>query len=200
MPDARVGDEELMVMIGEGRAEALESLYDRYAGPAYSLALRILGDRGAAEEVVQDTFVAVWRRSGTYSPESGRVYSWLLGITRNRAIDELRRRSSPRRGGGAQLLEPTEGSRLMGDPDASVSEAAWVSEMRSFVGGALEELPKDQREVVEMAYLGGLTQREIAERTGTPLGTVKTRTRLALKKLRKILEPVMRESVDLDGL
>lgn len=200
MADARVGDEELMAMIGEGRAEALESLYDRYAGPSYSLALRILGDRGAAEEVVQDTFVAAWRRSETYNPESGRVYSWLLGITRNRAIDELRRRSGPTRGGGVQSLLPGEASGLLRDPDASVSEAAWVSEVRSFIGGALEKLPKDQREVLEMAYLGGLTQREIAERTGTPLGTVKTRTRLALKKLRKILEPVMRESVDLDGL
>ena len=89
----QLGDEELMVTIAEGETGALEALYDRYGGPSYSLALRILGDREAAEEVVQDAFVAVWRSAETYDPKSGRLYSWLLKITRNRAIDELRLRA-----------------------------------------------------------------------------------------------------------
>ena len=95
MNRAQLGDEELMAMVAEGQAEALEALYDRYAGVCYGLALRILGDREDAEEVVQDTFVSVWRKAGTFDPRHGRPYSWLLKISRNRSIDELRRRRSP---------------------------------------------------------------------------------------------------------
>lgn len=194
----QLGDEELMVTIAEGETGALEALYDRYGGPAYSLALRILGDREAAEEVVQDAFVAVWRSAETYDPKSGRLYSWLLKITRNRAIDELRRRSVPTR-------DPSAGGRsLDGEPDPAqdqeAPEAAWTAELRSVVGAALDGLPRDQREVLEMAYMRGWSQREIAERTGIPLGTVKTRTRLALKKLRRVLKPLTKEPVDLDGV
>jgi RNA polymerase sigma-70 factor, ECF subfamily len=191
---ARLGDEDLVTMVAQGRAGALEALYDRYAGLAYGLSLRILGDRGAAEEVVQDTFVAVWRRAYTFDPEQGRLYSWLFKIARNRAIDELRRRSSPTRGGGTRRSDPEEAAYPAPDPEAL--EAVRAAELRTVVGGALADLPRDQREVVEMAYLGGLSQREIAERTGIPLGTVKTRTRLALQKLRKVLGPVTREAVD----
>lgn len=187
-------DEELVVMVLQGRAEALEALYDRYAGLSYYLALRILGDRGAAEEVVQDAFVTLWRKAGTYDPVYGRLYSWLLRIVRNRAIDELRRQRSPVR--NSRVYRPD--SESLADP--SEAEAIRATELRSVVGGAMEELPSDQREVLEMAYLEGLSQREISEYTGVPLGTVKTRTRLALKKLRKSLEPLTRESVDLDGV
>jgi RNA polymerase sigma-70 factor (ECF subfamily) len=187
-------DEELVVMILRGRAEALEALYDRYAAPSYSLALRILGDRGAAEEVVQDAFVTLWRKAGTYDPAYGRLYSWLLRIVRNRAIDELRRQRSPVR--NSRVYRPD--SEALADP--SEAEAIRATELRSVVGGAMSELPSDQREVLEMAYLAGLSQREISEHTGVPLGTVKTRTRLALKKLRKVLGPLTRESVDLDGV
>lgn len=194
MYDAQTSDADLMVMITAGKAEALETLYDRYAGLSYSLALRVLGDRGAAEEVVQDTFVTLWRKSGTYRPEAGKVHSWLLRIVRNRAIDELRRQKSPVRGKRAYNLE----SDTLADP-SEVDELG-ASELRSMVGEALEELPEDQREVVEMAYLKGLSQKEISEYTGVPLGTVKTRTRLAFKKLRGKLEPLMKESVDPDGV
>lgn len=170
-------------MILEGRTEALEALYDRYAGTTYSIALRILGDRGAAEEVVQDTFVALWRRAGSYDASYGRVYSWLLRIARNRAIDELRRRKVTGRGGDRLgLNEDPQG------PEEPHIEAAVSAELRSTVGDALDELPVDQREVVELAYMGGLSQREISERTGLPLGTIKTRTRLALRKLRRLLD------------
>ena len=198
MDYARLGDDELINTIAEGRTDALGVLYDRYGGPSYALALRILGDREAAEEVVQDAFVAVWRSAESFDPGNGRLYSWLLKITRNRAIDELRRRGSPARNPNARGRS-SEGEA---DPaqDQEAPEAARASELRSVVGGALEGLPRDQREVLEMAYMRGWSQREIAERTGIPLGTVKTRTRLALKKLRNVLEPQMREPVDLDGM
>ena len=191
----RPDDEELMAMVAEGRAEALAALYDRYAGASYGLALRILGDREDAEEAVQDTFVVLWRRAGTYDPGQGRAYSWLLKITRNKAIDELRRRGSTRR-----PRQVPQGMPELARGPESVEEEAGAAELRSIVGGALEELPPDQREVVEMAYLGGLSQREISERTGIPLGTVKTRTRLALKKLRGALQPLFRKPVDPNGL
>ena len=141
--------------------------------------------------------MAVWRRAYTYDPDQGRLYSWLFKIARNRAIDELRRRSSPTRG-GAGRRDPEEAAYPAQDPEAA--EAVRAAELRSVVGGALEGLPRDQREVVELAYLGGLSQREIAKRTGIPLGTVKTRTRLALQKLRKVLEPVITGPEDLDGM
>jgi RNA polymerase sigma-70 factor (ECF subfamily) len=184
-----------MAMVREGQAEALEALYDRYAGVCYGLALRILGDRQDAEEVVQDTFVSLWRRAGTYNPRYGRPYSWLLKIARNRAIDQLRRRSSPRR-----PRQIPEGAPELARGSDAVEEVAGASELRSMVGGALEGLPPDQREVLEMAYMGGLSQREISERTGIPLGTVKTRTRLALKKLRASLHPLLGRQTDPHGL
>jgi len=176
-------DEEIIGHILERRPEALEVLYDRYSGTAYSLALRILGDRGAAEEVVQDTFVAVWRHAGRYDASQGRLYSWIFRIARNRAIDELRRRKVVGRGG--DRLDIGEEQQ---DPDEPHIEVVVAAELRSTVGDALGELPTDQREVVELAYMSGLSQREISERTGLPLGTIKTRTRLALKKLRRLLD------------
>ena len=195
MNRAQLGDEELMVMVTEGRTEALEALYDRYAGVCYGLALRILGDREDAEEVVQDTFVSLWRRAATYDRRHGRPCSWLLKIARNRAIDELRRRGSPRR----PRQVPRGAPELARGPD-SVEDVTGIMELRSIVGGALEGLPPDQREVLEMAYMGGLSQREISERTGVPLGTVKTRTRLALKKLRESLHPLLGRRTDPHGL
>lgn len=187
-----------MARVALGRAEALEALYDRYAGVAFSLALRVLSDRGAAEEVVQDAFVSVWRRAETFDAAQGRLYSWLLRIVRNRAIDELRRRralsrdDAMTRGMERDAVDPTPGPA---DLEADASRAA---ELRVIVGGALEGLPGEQREVLEMAYLQGLSQREISDKTGIPLGTVKTRTRLALRKLRDTLAP-LGERLDLDG-
>ena len=195
MNRAQLGDEELVEMVKEGRAEALEALYDRYAGVCYGLALRILGDREDAEEVVQDAFVSVWRKAGSYDPRQGRPYTWLFKITRNRAIDELRRRDSTRR----PRRMPQGTPELAREPE-SVEESAGVLELRSIVGGALEGLPPDQREVLEMAYMKGLSQREISEHTGIPLGTVKTRTRLALKKLKSSLHSLLKKPMDTNGL
>ena len=189
---SRLADEQLMAMLAGGRAEALEAVYDRYGGISYSLALRLVGDRGAAEEVVQDAFVSVWQKAASYNPRSGRVHSWLLQIVRNRAIDELRLRRSPVR--NPRLHQPLNG---VDGPEPGESgteaDATLSTELRTIIKGALKKLPEDQLAVVEMAYFGGLSQREISERTGLPLGTVKTRSRLALKKLRKALEPLMIE-------
>lgn len=208
MDYVRLSDEKLMELVEEGLTEALEILYDRYAGTSYSLALRVLGDRGAAEEVVQDTFMAVWQRAGTYNPDYGRLSPWLLRIARNRAVDELRRRRSPARRAqlgtqwGAQERWRTveDAADPAPEPAQAEAQADREKEIRGMVGGALSELPENQREVLELAYLRGLSQREISEKTGIPLGTVKTRTRLALQKMRKALTPVVEELADLNGL
>lgn len=193
---AYLSDEDLLALVADGRPEALEAVYDRYARQAYALALRILRDREASEEVVQDTFVAVWRRAASYESSIGRPYSWLLKITRNRAIDELRRRRSR----GQRALR--EGGRLPDLPDLPevAEEDGRLSELGSLVTGALKNLPPEQREVLELSYFGGFSQREITERTGIPLGTVKTRARLALKKLRKALQSSDKNYMERDGL
>lgn len=201
MDYAQAIDEELMEMVSGRDETALEALYDRYSGSAYALALRVVSDEGAAEEVVQDAFVSVWNRAETYDPSSGRLYSWLLAIVRNRAIDELRKPSTSRRKASQRtdLKDASEG--IVSDTAEGVgAEAAWISELRETVRHAVRKLPEEQREVIELAYLRGLSQREISERTKTPLGTVKTRTRLALGKLRRSLEPTIGRTVDLDGM
>lgn len=190
---ASLSDEELLALIADGRPEALEAAYDRYARQVYALALRILRDREASEEVVQDTFTAVWRRAASYKASIGRPYSWMIRIARNRAIDELRRRRSR---GQTSLRD---GSRVPEPPDVA-EEDGRLSDLGALVVGALKELPSEQREVLEMSYFGGLSQREITERTGVPLGTVKTRTRLALKKLRKALRPYNKSTMEQDEL
>lgn len=187
-------DEQLMATLARGRIEALDTIYDRYGSLSYSVAVRLTGDRGAAEEVVQDAFVSVWQKASTYDPRHGRVRSWLLQIVRNRAIDELRRQRSPVR--NQNLHQPLDGATGP-HPGASVTEAdaSLITELRSIVRGALKTLPEDQKKVVEMAYFEGLSQREISERTGLPLGTVKTRNRLALMRLRKSFGSLQRELI-----
>jgi RNA polymerase sigma-70 factor, ECF subfamily len=196
----QLSDEELVDLVSEGETAAFEAIYEKYSGAAYALAVRMLGDSGAAEEVVQDAFVSLWKKSATYDPGQGKLYTWLLRITRNRAIDEMRKRSSPARDAAKHRRLYEETRDFSGSSGDTGAEAALVSELRGFVREAMDELPEEQRQVVELSYLGGLSQREISERTGVPLGTVKTRSRLALKKLRLSLEPVIGKTVDLDGI
>lgn len=195
-----LSDEELVELVSEGETAAFEALYEKYSGATYALAVRMLGDAGAAEEVVQDAFVSMWKKSETYDASQGKLYTWLLRITRNRAIDEIRKKSSPTRAAANQRRLYEETRNVPGPPGETGAEAAYLSEIRGFVREAMDELPKEQRQVVELSYLGGLSQREISEKTGIPLGTVKTRMRLALKKLRHSLEPVIGKTVDLDGI
>lgn len=175
-----------MTQVAMGDSAALGTMYDRYGASVYSLALRMLQDRLLAEELVQETFVRVWRQSPSFDGARGAVATWIMGIARNLAIDELRRRGArPTMAGGnaAAQLELVES----GDDDPS--EQAYASIRHEVVTGALAQLPEAQRTVVELAYFGGLSQSEIAARLGDPLGTVKTRMRLGLEKLKNILSP-----------
>jgi RNA polymerase sigma-70 factor (ECF subfamily) len=195
-------DAELMARVATGDHEAFATLYDRHVRAVYGAVLRYLRDPAAAEEVVQETYIAAWQRSDRYAADKGSLIGWLLSIARNRAIDRLR--AASRR---PQLVGPSpsdsDGSesdleRLMAlgrpvglaataeePPDAA--ERRWV---RSVVRTALDGMSEPERQVLELAYDDGLTQTEIAERLGWPLGTVKTRTRRAMLRLRAMLESV----------
>jgi RNA polymerase sigma-70 factor (ECF subfamily) len=179
----RLADEDLMPLVERKDPAAFELVYDRHGGAAYSLAYRIVGDRGTAEDVTQEAFLSLWRSGAKYDRTRGSVRTWMLGVVRNRAIDALRRQATraptvelelerlPDRGPTAELT----------DTEAVRREAA--REVR----GALTVLPADQLKVIELAYFGGLTHSEIAEALGMPLGTVKGRMRLAMEKIRATL-------------
>ena len=183
-------DVELMSQIAKGEREALEALYRRYADAVYSLAVQMLRDGGAAEEVTQDSFFNVWRRASSYSPQRGHVTSWLFSIAHHRAIDELRRR---RRHEQAQVPGEVDLANHPSDGSGDPVKYATHQFQRGRVKDALLTLGPEQREVVILAYFGGLTHSEIAKKLGHPLGTVKTRMRLALKKLRQVMAPQSEE-------
>jgi len=165
-------DGELIQRVGSGDAGAFELLYRRYSRPVFGLALRRLGDRMAAEEAVQETFAALWRSARTYKPERGPGAPWLYAVARNAIVDRARNKWEP-------ATEPPETASLELGP-AERAEASYVSWR---VHRALEDLPRSERDVVELAYWGGLSQREVADFLGIPLGTVKTRTRAGLGRL-----------------
>ncbi len=172
-----VSDGELIQLAGTGDRAALEELYARYARPVLGLALRRLGDRGRAEDAVQETFVSIWRAAKTYRPERGPGAPWLYAVARNAIADRGRARTE------TPVEVPDEMSSESG-PDARAEES-WT---RWRVHRALEELPEREREVIELAYWSGLSQSEVAESLGVPLGTVKTRTRSGLERLAGLLE------------
>jgi RNA polymerase sigma-70 factor (ECF subfamily) len=183
-PAAReITDESLVAAIATGDAVALGQLYDRHARLAIAVAHRVLGEQGAAEDAVQDAFVAVWRRASSFDPARGAARAWLLTIVRNCAIDR-------RRGRHARALSDAPlddvAYRLATSADETFATVA-ASVEATRVRAALQALPADQRGAIELAYFGGLTQHEIAEATGAPLGTVKGRIRLGLRKLREEL-------------
>lgn len=176
------GDDRVRSLLAEERPEAMEILYDRYGGLAYSLALRVLQDGAAAEDVVQEAFLAIWRRAETYRPERGSLRTWLCSIVHHRALDRLRGRAGRAR---ADLpLELHHSTDTVSDTWETVS----VAIERDHVRSALVELPADQRQTIELAYYGGYSQSEISGLLGVPLGTVKGRTRAALRRLRSALE------------
>jgi len=182
-------DEQLIGRLATGDTTALDPLYDRYAGLVFALVLRILGDRQAAEDLLQEVFVRAWQRAGTYQQTRGRVTTWLLGIAHNLAIDEVRRRR--RRPQGLAEREADDADEpLLSLPatDPDVADQAWERLRRARISAALGQLPPAQRAIIELAYFEGYTQSEIAIRLGEPLGTVKTRTRLGLRKLRDMLQ------------
>src|SRR5262245_35776162 len=188
-------DEALLARVAAGDTRALETLYDRYSGVVYGTALRILGAAELAEEVVQETFWRVWRRSGTFQPGRGQASSWILGIAHNLAIDELRRQRA--RPNPVYDEEDRPVLRDLEDSRMDVASAALEEEQRRLISAALDQIPAEQREAIELAYFGGLSQSEIAARLHNPLGTVKTRIRLGLQKLRDILTAQGFQPIDL---
>ena len=180
--DDRVTDQQTLDRMASGDGEALAELYDRHAGRVYSLALRIVRDTTEAEDVVQDVFVQAWRQASRYTASRGVVAAWLLMLARSRAIDRLRaRRARPEEPGGE-----TAATQLV-DSGPPVEWQYLSSEQIRLVRTALERLPFLQRLAIELAYFEGLTHVEIAARLEEPLGTVKTRIRSALTKLRESL-------------
>jgi len=178
-PDDQLGltDGQLLARVGEGDRPAFEELYRRYARAVLALALRRLGDRGRAEDAAQEAFVAIWRSARTYDPVRGRGAPWLYAVARNAITDGLRRMPEP----AAELVDGP-----AGDPDpADRAETSWTAWQ---VHRALEVLPPHERPVIELAYWRGLSQSEISDALGIPLGTVKTRTRSALARLADALE------------
>ena len=181
MTDLAPGDDELITAVARGDHPALLALYDRHGRIAYGLAYRILGDAGAAEEAVQDAYLRVWRRASTFDASRGGARSWLLTIVHHCAIDLLRRRA----GAPPVVAGLDEMADRRSVPDAWSEVSGRIESER--VRTAVETLPGEQRRAIEMAFFDGLTHREIAERDGLPLGTVKGRMRLGLKRLSSLL-------------
>ena len=166
--------------------KALEELYDRYGSLAFSLAFKMVGTTEAAEDVVQEAFYRIWRQAASFDRSKARLSTWLVNITRNLCIDELRRRGArPQATNSADAEEQL--AALAAPDDGDPAEQVWLAQRRAAVSAALGQLPAPQREALELAYFGGLSQSEIAARLGDPLGTIKTRIRLGMQKLRESL-------------
>jgi RNA polymerase sigma-70 factor (ECF subfamily) len=191
MADSESGDDQLIAAVARGDHPALLTLYDRHGRVAYGLAYRILGEAGAAEEAVQDAFLRVWRRASTFDRTRGDVRPWLMTIVHHCAIDLLRRRS----GAPPVVAGLDEVAERQAVPDAW--NDVWGKLDRERVRSAVATLPGEQRRAIEMAFFEGLTHREIAERDGLPLGTVKGRLRLGLRRLYGLLaEPGVESPVE----
>jgi RNA polymerase sigma-70 factor (ECF subfamily) len=177
-------DRELVRRMSAGDTQALARFYERWSRPVYALVMQLVRDPDDADDVVEDAFYQAWRQASRYEPSRGAVSTWIVTIARSRALDRLRSRRRLRE---EPLTPVTVLDELVVASTPDPAAGAEESEVRERVAVALKELPPEQREVLELAYFGGLSQTEIAERTGQPLGTVKTRTRLAGQKLRERL-------------
>ena len=181
-------DKELVQAIVERKSDAVAELYDRYSGMLKALSQRILHDPSDAEEILQETFLQVWNQAGRYDPKRSSVSTWLVLISRSRSIDRLRSRQ-------VKLRTATAAGRENPDIHTSPQGVGNVlgQERRKRLREEMAKLPNEQSQVLELAFYGGMTQSEIAEQTGIPLGTVKTRTLLAMKKLRQALRDEIKE-------
>ena len=177
-----LADEELMGLVRDGEVQAFEVIFDRHASAAFSLAYRMCGRRAAAEDIVQDAFLSLWRSGGGYDPRRGSVRSWVLSVVHNRAIDAMRRVGSKT---GRDVPDEGIADRLPA-AERTETEVERRDDVRQ-VRTALDELPPDQRRVIELAYFGGFTHSQIAEMLDLPPGTVKGRMRLGLTKMRYVL-------------
>jgi RNA polymerase sigma-70 factor (ECF subfamily) len=176
---AHLSDEAVVALLARSDEQALAELYDRFGRVAYGLALRVLRDETLAEDAVQDAFLTAWRTADAFVPERAKASTWLLTLVHRRAVDLVRREERRR-------AEPIEAA---GDPvgEEAVDEAVWLRYQRERVQEALRRLPDPQREALELAYYGGFTQSELAERLGQPLGTIKSRMFSGLGQLRDLL-------------
>jgi RNA polymerase sigma-70 factor (ECF subfamily) len=181
-------DEMLMQEITQRRQQALKELYSRYGRSLRALIGSVVHEESEADDVLQESFLQIWREAHHYSPKAGKPLGWVITIARRRAIDRVRRRDSYRR--AKQRFEDE--TKPQAQPARSSITDAQVagSDLRQFLGRQMETLPKVQREAVELAYFSGLSQREIAATTNTPLGTVKTRLQLGLRKLTQCVRPL----------
>jgi RNA polymerase sigma-70 factor (ECF subfamily) len=173
-----LSDEALLALASRSDDAALGELYDRYGGIAYGLALRILRDRALAEDAVQEAFLGVWRAAGSFSAAQGKPSTWILTFVHRRAVDLVRREERRRSEPLDELTQPT---------GEATDEEAWLRSQRRAVQAALAKLPPEQREAIELAYYGGYTQSELAERLGQPLGTIKSRMFAGLHRLSELL-------------
>jgi RNA polymerase sigma factor (sigma-70 family) len=175
-----LSDHGLLALVARGDTEAYARLYDSYAAPAYSLALRIVRDRDLAADVVQDAFLTIWNQASTFDASRGQPSTWILTVTHHKAVDVVRREQRRR-------AEAIDEARETPDPGAPVEEQAWQGVAREQVRAAMSKLPDPQREVLELAYFAGYTQSQLAERLAVPIGTVKSRTFAAMNALRDLL-------------
>ena len=187
---SRLDDEALLQRLSYRDLEAFRSLYDRYGDLVYSAVLRIVRDVHIAQDMVQEVFLRIWRRPESYVAQRGRFSTWLISVARNRAVDEVRARNRRYR---HETASPEQQEReLPSSDDNDPALTAELADQRRLVLAALADLPPEQRQVIELAYFGGLTQQEIAQKLSQPLGTVKTRIRLGMQKLRTALTPQLR--------
>jgi RNA polymerase sigma factor (sigma-70 family) len=182
---AHLSDEAVVALVSRTEEAALGELYDRYGRVAYALALKIVRDRTLAEDAVQEAFLTVWRSSTTFLPERGRASTWLLTVVHRRAVDLVRREQRHRTERPDADPNPAE--------EPSAEDSAWMRLERERVQTALTRLPDQQREILELAYYGGFTQSQLAERLGRPLGTIKSQMFAALSHLREQLETASAE-------
>ncbi|MGM1060060.1 RNA polymerase sigma factor [Saccharothrix sp. Mg75] len=186
-PERRPPDAELVERVSTGDRTAFGELYDRYAKPAYSLARRICVDPGLAEDVVQEAFLALWRNPAGYDRARGGFGTWLMTVVHHRAVDAVRRENTQRK---RNVPLTDEVSERNVPPTDGADHDALTGVVGAEVREALKRLPEDQRQVIALAYLGGYTQIEVAALTGIPLGTVKSRTFAAIRRLRTTLQAV----------
>jgi RNA polymerase sigma factor (sigma-70 family) len=177
-PLAHLSDEALVALLARSEQSALAELYDRYGRIAYGVALRVLRDQALAEDAVQEGFLAVWRTAPRFMPERGKASTWILTLVHRRAVDVVRREERRRADTLEHVPEPGGGD---------VHEDAWLRLQRERVQGALKQLPDPQREALELAYYGGFSQSELAERLGQPIGTIKSRMFAGLARMRELL-------------
>jgi RNA polymerase sigma-70 factor (ECF subfamily) len=181
-----LSDEALVAMVARGEEDALAELYDRVGRVAYGLAFRVLRDERHAEDAVQEAFLTLWRTAVSFRAERAKASTWILTLVHRRAVDLVRREERRR-------TEPLADEPMFGGEAEATEEAAWLRFERERVQSALQQLPDVQREAIELAYYGGFSQSELAERLGVPLGTIKSRMFAGLARLRELLDDSTQE-------